>query len=210
MSTESKLKLVLVFSLLCLAGLLIQGYMLWQVQAQLVSQSDSQSNLPESIEQRLDSVLGGSSGSRNQLVRPSPFGMFGQAFGADPFSQMQQQVDSMFGMLAAPNFQGLQGLGGTSAMPKLSLVETDTEYQVSVITPTDTDVEINTELEANLLTVRGSITEDFSDSGSGRSTSFVSRSQFTRSFDLPKPVDELGVFTEATSDGLLIHVPKKK
>jgi HSP20 family molecular chaperone IbpA len=206
MSTESKLKLVLVFSLLCLMGLLIQGYMLWQVQAQLVSESDTQPNLPESIEQRLDAALGGSS---KQLARPSPFDMLGQPFGADPFSQMQQQVDSLFGMLSAPSVQGFHGIGSSSTMPELSLTETDSEYQVSVSAPSDTDVEITTELEANLLTVRGSVTEDYSDSSSGRSANFVSRSQFTRSFDLPKPVDELGVFTETANDGLLIHVPKK-
>lgn len=206
MSTETKLKLLLVFSLLCLVGLLIQGYLLWQVQAQLVSETDKQSSLPESIEQRLNGALGS---PRNSLLQARPFGSFNQSFGVDPFSQMQQQLDSMFGLFSAPNAFGIQGIGMSNAAPELALAETEAEYQVTVSVPKDTDVEISTELDANLLTVRGSLTQDFSDSSNAFASSYVSRSQFSRSFDLPRPVDELGMFTETTNDGLLIHVPKK-
>ena len=205
MSTDTKLKLLFVFSLICLLALLFQGYLLWQVQAQLVSEAET--HLPQSIEQRLDEAL---TSPRYRPSQVSPFGLLGQSFGSDPLRQMQQQIDSLFGTLPMSSAGSFGSFSMNAGAPELSLMETDTEYQVAVTTAADTDVEINTELEANLLTVRGSVTQDFSDSSNALTSSFVSRSQFTRSFDLPKPVDELGVFTEATKSGLLIHVPKKK
>ncbi len=206
MSTETKFKLLLFFSFLCLTGLLIQGYFFWQIQAQLASQSQTQSNLPQSIEARLDAAL---AGSRYEPAHPTPFGLLNRPFSVDPFSQMQQQFDSLFGAFPMANGISLANTGLVAPAPELTLTETASEYQVAVATGDDIDVEINTELEANLLTVRGSLTQKISDSSSAVSSSFVSRSQFTRSFDLPKPVDEIGVFTESTSNGLLIHVPKK-
>jgi HSP20 family molecular chaperone IbpA len=205
-STETKLKLLLGFSLLCLMGLLLQGYLLWQVQAQLVSDSENLTALPQSIEERLDAALN-SAGAGNRPSQLSPFGRLNQPPRVDPFSQLQQQLDSMFDVFSAPSSIGLGSLGTAASIPQLFLTETDTEYQVKVATAPDTDVEISTELEANLLIVRGSVTNNLSDTGSAGSSNFVSRSQFTRAFDLPKPVDELGVFTEPTNNGLLIHVP---
>ena len=205
MSTDTKLKFLLVFSTLCLVGMLWQGYLLWQVQAQLVSDSSSQPANRQSIEQRLDEAM---NRSANQSLSARPLDFPSQPFPLDPFSQMQQQLDSVFGVLSSPYSPSFSGTGFDELTPQLSLSETDTEYQVLVETLPDTNVEINTEVEAQLLAVRGSVTRNLSSSVNSLASSFVSRSQFTRSFDLPKPVDELGVFTETTDDGLLIHVPK--
>ncbi len=205
MSTETKLKLLLVFSLLCLTGLLVQGYFLWQVQAQLVADASSTSSIPQSVQERLDANWSRSLGA----PRSNSLGLLNQQWSADPFAQMQQQLDSMFNMFAAPSIGSSRAAPLATSTPTLALTETESEYLVSVETSKGSNLEINTQLEANLLTVRGSVTEDFSSSSNAFGSSFVSRSQFTRTFDLPKPVDELAMFTETNDDGLIIHVPKK-
>ena len=103
---------------------------------------------------------------------------------------------------------GIQRFGFNSGSPALEFVETPDEYQVIVQTPPDHELVLNTELESNLLTVSGTVSNTQSTNSSGFASNFVSSSQFTRSFDLDKPVEEFGLVTEQLEDGLLVRVPK--
>lgn len=217
MSTDSKIKVLASFLILCVFGLGFQGYLLWRMDEQLaLAEEDS---IPRSIQRRLEAQLdkrAARSGPAVASASPASSTVM------DPFARMQQmrqQMDSLFGSfsgfampaspLATSPFSTSQRFGFGQAMPDLEFTETADEYQVRVQTPPDHELTLNSELEANLLTVSGALTRNQGNSGPGMASNFVSRSQFTRSFDLPKPVDELGVFTEATEGGVVIRVPKK-
>ena len=122
---------------------------------------------------------------------------------------MQRQMDSLFNSFSGP---GVSVFGGSNlglGSPRFSFDETETEYQVHIEFPPDQEVEISTNLEANLLTVNGTITQNISKGNNGFASNFTSRSQFSRSFDLSKPVDELALYTQTEEGGLLIGIPKK-
>ncbi|MEQ8314978.1 MAG: Hsp20/alpha crystallin family protein [Gammaproteobacteria bacterium] len=210
MSTEIKLKLAVGFLLLCIAGLILQGFYLWRMDQRLSGTATS-SEIPESIMERLEPRLQGAP-SRNTA---DPFSF---AFGGDPFlrmQQMQQQMDSLFNSISPFGSAGVSVYGNNgqsfsfqSSSPELEFTETPDEYQVKVKTPPDHELVLNTDLEANLLTVSGSVSSSHETSSNGFASNFVSSSQFTRSFDLDKPVNELGLVTEQVGDGLLVRVPK--
>lgn len=202
MKTETKNRLLVSGLLLCLIGLLAQSLYLWRLERTLAAGADN--NLPDRIQQRLDAIAGSA-----PVADPLDIDSWiGPAFPVDPFSrmqQMQQQMNSIFSTFGAPAFPGFSGTSISGNSPTLMLEETDSEYQVNVQTPPNEELTIDTELEENLLVVSGTSTRKQSVGGS----SFSSRSQFSRSFDLPKPVDALGIYSEAYEGGLRIHVPKK-
>ncbi len=207
MKTENNYRLLILFSVLCLIGLAIQGFYLRGMNQKFERLQGNQSEMPASIEERLEARLGTSSSSP---VDPTPWA--GQFFNSDPFSsmrRMQQQMDSLLNSFSSPGISQYGGLSFGSGTASLNLIETEDEYQVYIQTPPDHDVVISTELEANLLTVRGTVTRNYADDDNNFSSSISSRSQFTRSFDLPKAVDELGIYTEQQEEGLIVGVPKK-
>lgn len=206
MSTEIKLRLAVGFLALCVTALILQGFYLWRMDQRLAGAAET-SDIPESIMERLEARL-------QDKPATEPFA----PFSGDPFvrmQQMQQQMDSLFnsfspfgtsfGQFQGPNVQGFQFSTGS---PALEFVETPEEYQVKVQTPPDHELVINTELESNLLTVSGTVSSSHSANSTGYASNFVSSSQFARSFDLDKPVDEFGLVTEQLEDGLLVRVPK--
>lgn len=220
MSTDIKIKVLAGFLILCVFGLGFQGYMLWRMDEQLAAVEED--SIPKSIQRRLEAQLDKKASQSGQSMAAS---WPANSFAADPFArmeQMRQQMDSLFGSFtgfsgtASPfgapfgsPFTSSHSFSANQSVPNLELTETEDEYQLRVQTPPDHELTLNSELEANLLTVTGAVTQNQSSSGQGMASSFVSRSQFSRSFDLPKPVDELGVFTETTEGGVLIRVPKK-
>ena len=206
MSTEARYKLLLGIILVCVLGLGTQSIYLWQMNQKLTSLQGDQAAIPESIEARLADSLQDNDPLQHAV---DPDYWFGQALTSDPFARLQQMQEQMDSFFNSPGISPFGGVNFSTASPVLSLNETDAEYLVRIQTPPDHDVEIDTELEANLLTVTGTLTRDMSNNSKSFSSNISSRSQFTRSFDLPKPVDELGVYTEQEEGGLSIHVPKK-
>lgn len=210
MSTEIKLKLAVGVLLLCIAGLILQGFYLWRMDQRLAGNAAS-SDIPESIMERLEPRLQ----EPPSLNTADPFSF---AFAGDPFlrmQQMQQQMDSLFNSISPFGSTGvgvpgnnMQSFSFQNSSPALEFTETPDEYQVKVKTPPDHELVLNTDLEANLLTVSGRVSSSHEASSNGFASNFVSSSQFTRSFDLDKPVNELGLVTEQVGDGLLVRVPK--
>jgi HSP20 family molecular chaperone IbpA len=212
MSTDRKFRVLAGFLMLCVLGLGFQGYLLWRMDEQLAAVEED--SIPRSIQRRLEAQLDKRAAQSGPAVASN---WPANSSAMDPFARMQQmrqQMDSLFGSfsgfaLPASPFTASQGFSFEQPMPNLELTETTDEYQLRVQTPPDHELTLNSELEANLLTVTGALTRNQSNTGQGMGSSFVSRSQFTRRFDLPEPVDELGVFTEATEGGVVIRVPKK-
>jgi len=214
MSTDRKFRVLAGFLMLCVLGLGFQGYLLWRMDGQLAAVEED--SIPSSIQRRLEAQLDNRAAQSGGPAVASA--SLANTHIMDPFTRMQQ-MDSLFGSLsgftmptrpfASSPFSTSRSFSFDQAMPNLELTETAEEYQVRVQAPPDHELTLNSDLEANLLTVTGALTQSQSDNRQGMASNFVSRSQFTRSFDLPKPVDELGVFTEATEGGVVIRVPKK-
>lgn len=55
----------------------------------------------------------------------------------------------------------------------------------------------------------GKVTAELSNRSGNASSQMLSSSQFSRRFDLPGAVDELGVLTVQDEKGLVVVIPKK-
>ena len=207
MSTEIKFKSLVAFALICLIGLLVQGAMLWRMDREIASLQGDDSSIPESIEQRLLAQLDKSS---NRRTIPAPNSLQ-NGFSADPFArmeQMRQQMDSIFNGFGMTRQSPFTGLSFSSGSPAINLVETDDAFQLEIMAPPNHELELNTELEDNRLVLNGLVKGEQANGNRGLSTAFVSQSSFSRSFQLPEPVDEFGLTTEKTEEGLVIKIPK--
>ena len=103
-----------------------------------------------------------------------------------------------------------QAFGFSLPGPTLEMMETDSEYRVQIQTPPQHELSLNTELEADSLTLTGTLTRTLDTESNGFASSLVSNSQFSRRFDFSEPVDALGLVTEQTEQGLLLRVPKMR
>lgn len=210
MSTENKHRAILAFAVFCLLGLVAQSLQLQQARQQLAQQTTDEANLPSSIEQRLLNELDKQDESRATAIQPFSAWPFA---GASPF---QSTLDSLF--MDFP-FSGLGGSPFTSgssssvfsnlASPEIEIVESDEEFRVLIPSNEQQEIELNTSVENNSLSVSGVITEREEQVTGTLSSNFVSRRQFARTIDLPAEVDELGVLTRNTDAGIEITLPKK-
>ena len=148
---------------------------------------------------------------------------------SDPFADMQrmqaqmhqrmQQLMDEFGMpgfgasLFDEPFDNMLGFGssmGFGADPEFSLDETAESYQVSIIIPEGSDVEITTELNGRDLTIEGKVTlQQQEQQGRGGYRSLQTR-QFARTLTLPADVDPLGISNETRDGQVIITLPKQQ
>ncbi|GJM13191.1 MAG: hypothetical protein DHS20C12_15940 [Pseudohongiella sp.] len=213
MNTNTKFRILFGITVICLTALVVQTAYLWQLDQKLAgTQIDTETELPPGVEKRLEAALAQS----DPVPDPyNPFGgssLFGSSVGADPFEnirQMQQRMDSLFGGFSMPQFNPGNSFTFTSSSPNLELQETEDEYRVVIQTGEGQDVELSTQLEDSRLTVNGVVKSSLSNNSGGFASNIVSQSQFSRSFDLPGEVEELGIVTEQVDEGLMIRVPKK-
>ncbi|MEQ8953224.1 MAG: Hsp20/alpha crystallin family protein [Gammaproteobacteria bacterium] len=162
---------------------------------------------------------------------PQPFPSFnpfalGGSVNADPFAAvqgMQQRMDALLQTMLGPSplgfnsgLLGNMGLNspGSSASfsmstPAIRIDETDREYQIHVTVPQSHEVELNTEIEGNTLSISGKIQQQLAQQNGGSAATFIGHSQFSRQIPLSHEVDELGIATEQTPTGLMVRVPKK-
>lgn len=214
MSTKIKYRLLLSFSILCLIGLAVQGAYLWQLNEQLAGNT-TQGTLEDKLAEK---ILANASDPASTALDPfnSPFPAL-----PDPFSamqQMQQQFDSLFGTSGFGSFfsppagsaaSGFASSRFTVAVPDIEVAETPTEYRITIPVTPDEDIQLNTSIEDNALSITGTIKSSANTQNSSFATSMLSQSQFSRTIDLPEPVDEFGLSTQQTNDGIIISVPKK-
>ncbi|MDP6537320.1 MAG: Hsp20/alpha crystallin family protein [Gammaproteobacteria bacterium] len=173
---------------------------------------DENVSILDTVEGRLESLRGQEDAA---VVQQSSTRLIGQNYRRNSIDRNRrirsalQQVDSPGNSSSEPGASVLTG-GSTSAESlQLSISETETEYQVLIQIPSDHGLEISTELAASLLTVNGTLTPNSSNSANSTASDFTSISQFTRSFDLTEPVNELGLYTETRDGGLVIGIPKR-
>lgn len=211
MSTGIKNRLLLALSMFCLIGFAGQTYLLWQANDRLAQAFPAEEGIPASIEQRLLAEL--DKKEANRAAR-SPFGYNGPLPSSMP---LQDYFDSFFSGFGMPSlsqgspFSARSILSSTfsSAAPDIALDETEEGYRILIPVNPDQELELNTEVEDNSVSVSGVITEKSSRSQNNFSTSSFSQRQFARTLDLPTPVDEFGMTTTQTEAGIEITLPKK-
>ena len=211
MSTEIKYRLVLAFGLICLIGFAGQSILLWKANDRLANLEPDSETIPTSIEQRILAEL---DKKNPPIAQQSPFTMPGQF---PDFSEIQNAMDSLFSgfvPFAPPNTnlfsnRALQGMSFSSAAPQIALDETDSDYQILIPVDPSQEVEVNTSIENNSVSVSGIIKQQLRQSQNDFATSFMSQRQFAKTLSLPRPVDEFGITTEQTENGIRITIPKK-
>lgn len=219
MGSENKFRWAIALSVLLAIALVIQGVLLWQTRQQVAAldpglelreQASEQELTPleEKILARLEAKDPQPRRSPGQLS-PGANSLFdGSLFSSDPFAsfeQMRQRMDSL-----------MAGMGPSSGMsfslqsPDFQLEETEDDYRLLIKVPEQHEIDLQTEVEDREVIVRGSISSNRSQTGNGLSSQFVSSSQFNRRFDLPGDVNEVGVYTEQSNEGLVLVMPKAK
>jgi HSP20 family molecular chaperone IbpA len=148
-------------------------------------------------------------------------------FDSDPFADMQRMQQEMhqrmqqmlqgFGMntplFDMDPFQGGSGFSssmGFGVQPDFEFSEAQDEYIVTVKIPQGSNVEINTEVKDDELTIQGKVSVQQNDQNNSGAFSSVQTQQFARTLTLPGDVDVLGITNETVGDEVRIKLPKQK
>jgi len=205
MRTAIKYKLILAFSFLCLIGFVGQTIQLWRINDQLAQLTPETKTIPASIEERLLAELD----KKNQPGASYP----GTPFAS--FNQIQDYMDSFFAGFGPSPFAANTPFPRSSinfvssALPDIVLDETENDYQIVIPVDPEQEIELSTNIEDNAVSVSGVITENRRQSLNSFASSFLSQRQFAKTVELPTPIDQFGMTTQQTAQGIRITTPKK-
>lgn len=211
MRTVIKFRLLLGLSLTCLMALAIQSVYLLKLQDRLTAAGLGTDAPTQSIEAQILA----------NLDDPDPANALWDPFARstwpaiDPFSRMQQlqtDMNSLFDTFGPGSGFLQSGIGRMQAglaTPAIEVQETPAEYQIVITVSPETDINLQTSLEDNALTIQGTLKQEAINQGNHYAASTLSQSQFSRTIELPLPVDALGMTTSQNKQGIVILVPKK-
>lgn len=205
MHTAIKYKLILTFSFLCLIGFLAQTAQLWRINEQLSQLTPENEPVTGSIEDRLLAELD-KKDPVNGRYPSTPFARL---------NQIQDYMDSVFAGLGSSGFSANVPFPGStlsfsaSAGPDILLDETENDYSIVIAVSPEQEIELSTDIEDNAVSVSGVITENRRQSLHGFEGSFLSQRQFAKTVELPTPIDQFGLTTQQTDEGIRITIPKK-
>jgi len=145
-------------------------------------------------------------------MRPNDFDPFAGAW--DPnsrFAQMQKHMDELMQqMMPGDPLFSQHGFGLSPASPEVSLNEDSDGYTVVVKVPKGEDVELNSKLDDNQLTISGEVKNAADDESSGNVVGHAqSISQFSQTITLTDPVDEAGMRVDRKDGDIVIRIPKR-
>ncbi len=144
----------------------------------------------------------------------------------DTFSQMQQRMDAMMNSFLSGTHQpfsssifsdpvfSASGFGASASSPRITMDETADQYIVIVTVPEGQEVELNTTLNDNQLTVSGTVQRRIENTtnelfGGSRPYSTLSSSQFSQTMALPADIDEAGMDVKHEDSIITIVIPKQ-
>ncbi len=193
MNTNTKVKWLGSLLGLCLIAIVFESYYLWRAEK---SGLDNQAQLNNGA--AFSTTLPNNAGSWPGNWDPS-----GQ------FKQMQQQMNRLMNQMSATSSMfSQQGFGISSASPNISMQDEADKYKVIVDVPKGENIDINTNLSGNQLTIDGKVKQtDQSQSNNDREQS-LSISEFSQTVNFPEPVKDSGVKVKHDSDQIVITVPK--
>lgn len=203
---------VAVLSLLSAGVLAVYSWTLNREVNELRGDNDAR----HSILQKLEETAQQRAETERQMSLFDPWASMG--FGSDPFQRLQQmqlQMDQLFnGMPGGSMNFSLSGPGGFSAFssamrqPEIAVQESDEEYRVIIAVADGSEVELNTALVDNTLSISAQVRSEITNSNGGFQSSSTSVSQFSRSIALDEAVDATGLRTEKTAEEIIITIPK--
>lgn len=211
MSTKIKNRLLLTLSFFCLIGFAGQTFLLWKANDRLAQVIPKPAEPLTSIEQRILQQLDkkdADRAARMPLAYGTPFA------NAMPLQDFVDSFFSGFGMSSLPQRSQIPfGTFGSTqfaaSVPDIAVDETEQEYRILIPVKPDQELELNTNIEDNSVSVSGVITEKSQQSQNNFSASSFSQRQFAKTVDLPTAVDEFGMTTRQTDAGIEITLPKK-
>jgi HSP20 family molecular chaperone IbpA len=133
------------------------------------------------------------------------------------FAQMEKRMDDIMRqmmpndpLLSQSGFSQL-GFGLSPASPEVTMDEDSDEYKVIVKVPKGEDMQLNTDLADNTLTISGKVQSTTGeDDASGKLLGQAeSLSQFSQTITLDQPVDEAGMKIDRNGDDIVITIPKR-
>ena len=203
MNDKSKFRIMSALAVCVIIALAAQSYYLFGINARLEKLQQSAVSVPTS--------------SLDELFQPDPSTTATSApwsgFGwPDPFTsldQIQKDLDSWFN-----NWPGSSGIGSprgfsfSTSTPDIELNESKDDYEIVVQVPQNTEVDLRTDVEDDVVTVRGTMNQETGSNAGNLASSFTAHSQFTRSIRLPGPVDPLAMHTDRDGEKIIITLPK--
>ncbi|MDX1490620.1 MAG: Hsp20/alpha crystallin family protein [Pseudohongiellaceae bacterium] len=182
------------------------GYKTWSLSQDLNSLQTEQNNSSSLIEELEELAQQEQAQSDSSLMNPWP------SFAGDPFAQMrnmQQQMQSLF--QSSNGFFNSNAMGlsfpAQNNMPEIQVQETTDAYEVIVEYGPNSELELSTNLEANVLSISATVRTELANSAGNFRSNSTSFSQFSRSIALDKPVDANGLRTENNENSITIIVP---
>lgn len=214
---------LIVLSAVSLLGVVALGMQTWQLNSELariksdplMKSSRLAALAAEESQPSADDLL-----AQSLLATPFPDPFSADPFFADPFAQMQQirqQMNSLWGnsfagsagsALRQPGF-GIQFNGGQLwSQPDIALEDKGDRFQIVIPVPENTQFEIKTELDENVLHLAATMRSREEHNQQNLMSNAVSTSQFSRSIRLPSAVDATGMSTEHQAEQIVITIPK--
>ena len=133
------------------------------------------------------------------------------------FARMEKRMDDIMRqmmpndpLLSQNGFSQL-GFGLSPASPEVTMDEDSHRYKVVVKVPRGENLQLNTDLADNTLTISGKVESDArDDDASGQLIGQAeSVSQFSQSITLDDPVDEAGMKVDRDGGDIVITIPKQ-
>jgi len=133
------------------------------------------------------------------------------------FAQMQKRMDEMMRQMMPndPMFGqqgfGQLGLGLSAGSPEITMDEDSDQYKVVVKLPEGENMQLNTDLADNTLTISGKVeSKAREDDPSAQLFGHAeAMSQFSQSITLGEPVDEAGMKVDRNGEDIVITIPKR-
>ena len=129
----------------------------------------------------------------------------------DPFSGLKQLQDEINSLFELDRFPSSAGLFDRSFSPSIDLIEGKDDYTIRCEAPGMEDKDLDVNISANVLTIKGRREESSEDKGEGRYYRREIRSgSFQRTVALPASVDSEKVSAELKNGVLTVVLPKRE
>jgi HSP20 family protein len=123
--------------------------------------------------------------------------------------QMQQQMNRLMNqMSAASSAFTQQRFGPSQESPTISMHEEPDKYKVIVDVPKGENVQINTDVTGNQLTIDGKVRQTREGKSANADMQSLSISQFSQTMSFPEPVKDSDVKVTRNNNQIVITVPK--
>ena len=159
--------------------------------------------------------------ARKSEIAPSRTEARTPARGAHPLVDLRQEIDSLFDrFFQMPMWSPLGGrlfdiepfrrfeTAISPAAPKVDLVETDKELQITAELPGMKETDVQVGLDGDILTLKGEKSEQKEEEGKEYLLTERSYGRFERSFRLPESVDRERVSASFENGVLTVTLPK--